>query len=415
MSSHSSADSSAESSALLPEASLNLGSNVGSNVGSNTGSNAESSYYEPDTGINWWIVVLIVVIILGIIGVILYFTVFRKKKCTSNSDCNNQVCNINGDCVDPDRKVENCSGENACKAPRICLNDVCECPSYESKAQDGKMIKMVGPNCEYNDELCNNQGIASNDGKCVCNSYTSPATGKSKQYIGKNCEMSDYDCKKDDIYGIKNANGTCDYCSPNGKKDETGNVACICNHGFLMPYCRQKYTDANCNRGKVNDTDTTTNCLCEDGWDPATDCKECLPGRGPGNGDCSLKLYSKDGKTEHTFSVKGGDSEYDYDNWCFDTGKWTYEGKGNEVCKHMFGPESKTANSYCSSDQACAGITNRFNCVVPKFYVNKDENVDNDSYVQCNTNGPDSGGRKTTLYPSGFTIIGSDGKKYPSK
>ena len=273
---------SSESSTLLPEASLNLESNTGSNVDSNV----ESPYYEPDSGINWWIVVLIVVIILGIIGVILYFTVFRKKKCTSNADCNNQVCNINGECVDPDRKIETCYGENACKAPRICVNDVCECPSYESKAQDGKLVKKVGPNCEYNDELCNNQGIVGNDGKCVCNSYISPATGKSKQYIGKNCEMSDYDCKKDDIYGIKNANGTCDYCSPNGKKDEKSEN-CVCNHGFLMPYCRQKYTDANCNRGKVNDFDTTTNCLCEDGWDPATDCKECLPGRGPGNGDCS--------------------------------------------------------------------------------------------------------------------------------
>jgi len=153
--------------------------------------------------------------------------------------------------------------------------------------------------------------------------------------------------------------------------------------------------------GKFNPA--TGACECAPEWadgdkDPSRPmhCRVCAPGRGP-RGDCSKDIH-----TNGIFSVKGGASDYDDANWCFNTDVYTYDGKGNEVCIHAFGPNASTANSYCSHDDACDGNTNRYNCVVPTYYTDHGVDPTAGSYGQCNLNGPDSDGNPTTLYPPGF-------------
>jgi hypothetical protein len=115
---------------------------------------------------------------------------------------------------------------------------------------------LFGPNCEYNDSQCQNEGKMEEDGKCKCNNTS----------FGDKCENV---CGENKIYDSTSRVCICnplfyDIDGDKCKKKECGqgnsqNGKCECNPGFKGDKCDQKI----CNDNQKFDEKTKT-CVCLD-------------------------------------------------------------------------------------------------------------------------------------------------------
>lgn len=75
---------------------------------------------ELPTGAKWGIGIAAIVLVLVVIGIIVYLLFFKKKTCSTDTDCSNQIC-VSGTCIDFE-----CSDKIPCKiAGDKCVNNRC--------------------------------------------------------------------------------------------------------------------------------------------------------------------------------------------------------------------------------------------------------------------------------------------------
>lgn len=230
---------------------------------------------------------------IAVIGILLYFFVFKKKKptpptppsiCKQNSDCTTgYVCSTDGVCV-----TGNCNTEKPCKDPnQSCQNYNCmpivkckknvDCNSGSVCSTDG--VCVIG-NCNsekpckdptqfcqnyncvpYSDTCTGNNGRKNKDGVCICNPYHSNAQPNviGTVYKGKNCQYSDNDnCKGQ---GIVDDNGKCTWVA--------GKVFPRC-HSLQNP-SEQDYTKLLCDK-TINPKLFSTSCIPNNGTNTLYGC-----------------------------------------------------------------------------------------------------------------------------------------------
>ncbi len=324
--------------------------------------------------------------------------------CITDVDC------VTGLCDPKTNQCVECTDDNVGKCPdgaKQCVSGKClQCKT----GPDGTVVGC-GPNqvCDngrcadcVQDTDCKTSGVDGKQGACASGACAECRVDEKGVAIGCPADFpfcgQDGKCRKCIEGGAGCATGYC-YIGP----DEPRNKCVEC---LEWKHCatsdRPTPPEALCGpHGKMG---PDGKCVCNDGWvmgplDPSrpSECRACAEDRGP-RGDCSKDLHSNG-----VFSVKGGGTPDDNYDWCFNTDVYTYEGKGNEVCKHAFGDHASTANSYCSSDgDSCGFNKNRYNCIVPRYYTDHGAAVTDPSYGICNRNGPDSDGKRTTAYPPGF-------------
>lgn len=160
-------------------------------------------------------------------------------------------------------------------------------------------------------------------------------------------------------------------------------------------------------------------CVCSPGHGPsngASACNTCLSGYGPAVGTnpfipyastrvaaCSQRMDYHTAATgaQTLFSLQGGAEGDDREYWCFGGGH--SQDTLTARCQAAFGPSSTSNDDRCHSDDACSGSgVGRPLCNVPAYYTAVGANPNDGTYAACNLNGPDRGGRNTTMLPPGF-------------
>ena len=337
--------------------------------------------------------------------------------CINDDDCPSGLCNPNNNqCVQ-------CTDDNLSKCPpdqQQCSNGTCQ----QCKTVDG-----ITQGCP-NGQLCDNgrcvNCIMDNDcptsgangGQGVCSTGVCGECRFGPDGVAIGCPASAPFCGKD---------GKCRVCQEDNTGCSGSTPFCLTNNERNQCVGCREWSDCGapaeslCGPHGAFDKESKS-CICDPAWanrdpsdksDPSRPpyCRVCAPGRGP-PGDCSKDLHVEGDGSRTVFTVPGGDSDYNFKNYCFfsDTG----DEKLNASCKTAFGPlasvykmPSGRNNDWnpCNddSDKTCAGANvSRPVCKVPKYYTAHGVNADDSAYTICNVNGPDSNGKRTTAYPPGF-------------
>lgn len=273
--------------------------------------------------------VLLSLVIVGILGLLTwaYVEYYGSPSNGGGNQCWPGTTNYPPyGCLTCDPSISTCRNSTKCK-----LNDTTACNGKGS---------------------CIDVGVGDGTGVCACNS----------PYSGEQCQNSCADSSQ-----CKNG-GTC-----------TGGK-CICSPGYSGSDCsipNAQCTAANCGPG----CQLQNKCQCKDGWitDPTIDnrlCNTCAPGRGPGNGDCSKKIFTNSG-------LKLALPE------CWDVGYRSTEFL-NAQCQTYYGnTASWDPTAYeCYNNIACNSTTSRAICDVPNFMANPA--FPSSTIQTCPTNCPNS-------------------------
>lgn len=190
----------------------------------------------------------IFIILSFILGVLVIYKYYTRKKCPEGTVGNNCEYNELDNCNGNGKVSLNNNGDPICSCNANFAGENCE------KCKDGLIGYYQG--CNYSDnKTCNGRGkvyINSNgDPYCICN----------HPFDGKNCEK----CKKDF------AGSECQYkseemCVGNGEVyvDKNDNPKCRCKDGWTGEYCNRN-DKIRCNRNGIFDLDKNK-CVCFDGF-----------------------------------------------------------------------------------------------------------------------------------------------------
>jgi hypothetical protein len=338
--------------------------------------------------------------------------------CVADADC------VTGFCDPATNQCVECTDENVSK-----------CPDDSKQCNSGKCVQCkTGPNGEA---IGCGPGQVCDKGRCVqCavdpDCPTSGVNGGPGACAAGTCA----ECRVDEKGVAIGCPADFPFCGPDGKcrKCIEGGAGCATGYCYIGPdeprnkcveclewkHCatsdRPTPPEALCGpHGKMG-TDGT--CVCNDGWgmgppDPSRPsfCRACAEGRGP-RGDCSKDLHTEADGSPTVFTVPGGNSDFNYENYCFFSGK--DDDTLNASCQTAFGSHatvykmpSGRNNDWnpCNddSDKSCKGANiSRPVCKVSRYFTDHGAAVTDPSYGICNLNGPDSNGYKTTAYPPGF-------------
>ena len=146
---------------------------------------------------------------------------FRKKydpskgdiqsSCALNSDNSSrgdfrQLCSLKDGTIQKDYQ-----GNYICDKDSYYTTNTgkCDCLPYHSYAQNKDYAHYKGKFCQYDDTMCNSQGIIDDNGVCNCILYDSNSQNKKVNYKGDKCQYNDND--KCGGLGIVDNNGDCDF------------------------------------------------------------------------------------------------------------------------------------------------------------------------------------------------------------
>lgn len=261
------------------------------------------------------------------------------------------------------------------------------CPAGEQCDATTGTCKSVGSDQCKDDADCNNNGKCQGDEGfkvCVCD----------QPYLGEtNCKT---------------------VCSREGNQCKNGGTCsaigtCICPKNYTGLVCQTEITDTTCrDYCKLPGCDAQK-CLtlgpdkaCNDGF--ATDdsklpelCTTCAENRGPGNGNCSKKLYdwTKSG-------VQIGLGTDWYQGGCTGTGTTKDSTMDNECKTHLNSSRAVWSKKAC--DQACDENGERITCNYwGKAYVDND--VDMSKYNPCPHCVDDKACPTSAIIPKGWQPI----------